>query len=301
MNCPLAPVNGGIRYRKSASPPIPPFTGARGLARVLLAALLLILPGCGNQMFRQPSYQPLDTPRAAPPAESVPVAGGAVSAPFDARPVTSPAWGDATVAAAAPGVAAFPSKEPDLPPPNLSDNARNMPAPPSVDALQSPIPLDDSHIISGGHLLFLNRCVQCHNASGWGYGTVGQYLVPHPPDLASKLVQHISDGALFWHITMGQGKMPGFRHWTTPTERWALVGYVRSLKHVPPGANLAAMDTTAAPYPVYGQVGYEDNRSVSAYKALPGRTAASPTEAPLRSHVDTGEHREPLGYGTYDK
>ena len=85
-------------------------------------------------------------------------------------------------------------------------------------------------MVRSGQILFYNRCVQCHNPGGYGYGTVGQYLVPHPPDLAAPLVQHITDGAMFWHITMGQGKMPGFRHWLTPDERWALTAYVRSLK-----------------------------------------------------------------------
>jgi mono/diheme cytochrome c family protein len=297
MRRPPSPASGGAsQFKPRLLPSGAPARGGWGAAIALVMAFLT--SGCGNQMFRQPSYQPLDSPRAMPPADSVPV--NPAFAPDDARPVVSPAWGDNLIAQTSPDAATFPSKEPDLPPPNLSDNARNEPAPASVNALQSPIPLDDAHVISGGHLLFFNRCVQCHNASGYGYGTVGQYLLPHPPDLASPLVQHISDGAMFWHITMGQGKMPGFRHWTTPTERWALVGYVRSLKHIAPG-DTALADTTQAPYPVYGQVGFENNRSVSAYRVLPGRTAGSPTEAPLKAHVDHGVATEPGAFGSYNK
>ncbi len=275
---------------------------SRLMARIVLAtAGTLLLAGCGNQMFRQPSYQPLDTPRAQESAQSVQVAVD--ERPTDGRPVTSPAWGDKTIAEANPYASSFPSREPDLPGPNLSDNARNEPAPAAVDAIVPPIALDNAHLVSGGHLLFLNRCVQCHNASGYGYGTVGQYLLPHPPDLASPLVQNIKDGALYWHITMGQGKMPGFRHWTTPSERWALAAYVRSLKGVQPGTNLQAADTRLAPYPVYGQVGYENGRSAGPYKVLPGESANIPTEANLRVHVDKGIPPQTSGggFGSFDR
>ena len=238
---------------------------------------LLALTGCGNQMYRQPNYTPLDTPRAAPPQESVSATDAIL--PTDARPVASAAYG---AQVKLPGDAEakysggvrltqFPSKEPTLPPPNLSDNARYEPAPAAVDTLTSPLPRDP-HVVRSGQVLFYNRCVQCHNPGGYGYGTVGQYLVPHPPDLAAPLVQHITNGAMFWHITMGQGKMPGFRHWLTPNERWATVAYVRSLKGskgLKDKDNPAAWTVTRdAPYPIYGVTGYQDGRSAYPFKVL---------------------------------
>lgn len=239
---------------------------AEGGVRVLffLTLALLCAPGCGNQMFRQPSYLPMDTPRAAPPARSVPV--NPALAPFDSHPVISPAWGDLEASSAVKGVAMFPSKEPDLPPPNLSDNARNEPTPQAVNAVKNPLPTT-AGLISSGHDLFINRCVQCHNPGGYGYGPVGAYLVPHPPDLASTLVQKNSDGAIFWHITMGQGKMPGFRHWTTPDERWLLVEYVRSLNGAQPGQ--VSNSTFPAPYPVYGEPGFENGANFGPHHVIP--------------------------------
>ena len=243
--------------------------------KMLLGIILFafLLTGCGNQMYRQPSYTPLDAPRAAPPVDSVPVSDALT--PADGRPVASTAFG---ARVQMPGelqpkliTAKFPPKEPDLPPPNLSDNARYEPAPASVNALKSPLP-SDPRVVRSGQILFYNRCVQCHNPGGYGYGTVGQYLVPHPPDLAAPLVQNISNGALFWHITMGQGKMPGFRHWTTPTERWALAAYVRSLKgsrDTTDRDNPAAWTASRnAPYPPYGVTGFQDGRSVYPFKVL---------------------------------
>lgn len=237
--------------------------------RFAAGGLLLLLTGCGNQMLRQPSFSPQDIPRAAPPELSVPVATTAV--PAGDRATVSPSYGALTAAPVAGYVAGFNTREPDLPPPNLSDNARYEPAPAAVNKLTDPLP-KDPRLVQSGHVLFLNRCVQCHNPGGYGYGTVGQYLVPHPPDLASPLVQHISDGAMFWHITMGQGKMPGFRHWTTPAERWSLTQYVRSLKGAVLDANRAGpsawIETRTAPYPTYGVHGYEDGKSAYPFKVL---------------------------------
>ena len=260
------------------------------------AAFVVLLTGCGNQMYRQPNYTPLDAPRAAPPQESV-SANDAIL-PTDARPVASEAYGaqvklpGETGAKYAGGVrlTQFPSKEPTLPPPNLSDNARYEAAPASVDVLASPLP-NDPHVVRSGQILFYNRCVQCHNPGGYGYGTVGQYLVPHPPDLADPLVQHISNGAMFWHITMGQGKMPGFRHWTTPNERWALTAFVRSLKDstdVKDRDNAGAWTVTRdAPYPTYGVSGYQDGGSAYPFKVL-----RPPTGDP-----DSRENVQSQGFG----
>ena len=260
-----------IKTHESRLALTPPELGVGGIVFALL------LTGCGNQMYRQPSYTPLDTPRAAPPQEAVPASDALL--PTDGRPVASAAYGaqvklpGETEAKYTGGVrlTQFPSKEPTLPPPNLSDNARYEPAPASVDALTNPLP-SDPRVVRSGQILFYNRCVQCHNPGGYGHGTVGQYLVPHPPDLAAPLVQHMTDGAMFWHITMGQGKMPGFRHWTTPNERWALTAYVRSLKgRKDTGGrdNAGAWTVTRdAPYPTYGVSGFQDGRSVYPFKVL---------------------------------
>ena len=263
------------------------------LSRFSIILILLwsaLASGCGNQMFRQASYEPLDTPRAALPAESIPV--NPSKAPTDASAVVSPAYGDQEAARVTALPSSFPAREPDLPPANLFDNARNMPAPAAVNQLVSPYPISDRNLISAGDTLFLNRCVQCHNAGGYGYGVVGSYLLPHPPDLAPALVQKNSDGAIFWHITMGQGKMPGFRHWTTPTERWALTAYVRSLK----GANPAdeklltdhISDTSSAPYPVYGEPGFENGRNTAPFKVLGG----APPPYDSRVYTDRSQPHE---------
>ncbi len=225
--------------------------------------LTLLLSGCGNQMMRQPSFNPLDAPRSAPPVGAI-LLDPALT-PTDGRPVASVNGGNN--AGGGSEIVQTQFAEPVLPPPNLSDNARNEPTPKSVDAIHNPLPLR-AQVISNGHTLFMNRCVQCHNPGGYGYGPVGSYLVPHPPDLATKLVQKNSDGAIFWHITMGQGKMPGFKTWTMPYQRWELTDYVRSLRNAPQLAQNSS-PTLTAPYPVYGEPGFEVGRYTTAHKVVP--------------------------------
>lgn len=274
-----------VSYNRNANPSAFPFRAvgmARGFTIVGCAILsILSVAGCGNQMLRQPSFTPLDTPRAAPPAGAVMLR--ADLAPEDAKPVHTEWLGDLQ---ASPAVDDRPAPNAALPPPNLSDTARFDPTPAAVNALKNPLPTDP-RVVRAGHVMFLNRCVQCHNSSGIGYGTVGQYLLPHPPDLASDLVQRRSDGAMYWHITNGQGKMPPFRTWTTPTQRWELVAFVRSLgAHRIPNANVTAStdpsdaprigpiggsDTQTAPYPVYGLPGFEEGKTGEPFKVLPAQ------------------------------
>ncbi|BDI34083.1 hypothetical protein CCAX7_61340 [Capsulimonas corticalis] len=225
---------------------------------LLLTPLLILLAGCGNQMMRQPAFKPLDTPRAASPAAAIPFSPGPPS--WDAAPRTA-AFGDNAGQTDPAGSA---MKEPVLPGPNLSDMARQMAAPRSVDNIRNPL-VTSSTVIHSGRTIFMNRCVQCHNASGHGMGPIGGYLAPPPPDLAASITQKRSDGAIFWQITMGQGKMPGFRHWTTPAQRWSLVAYVRSLKNggAPPA------DARRTDYPVYGSIGFETGDPSKPFKELP--------------------------------
>jgi len=235
----------------------------RLLAVTALFIALLVSVGCGNQMMRQPSYQPLATPRALPPAQSVPFRSASID--WDGQQMRSQAFG-AAADGLVPGNRLV--SEPVLPPPNLSDDASGQPADArvskSVNALHNPLPSGGQTLIQG-HTLFLNRCVQCHDPSGTGIGPVGGYLVPPPANLASAAVQKRSDGALFWTITMGEGKMPGFKLWTTPAERWALVSYTRSLH----SARSLHGDTRSAPYPVYGVIGFENGATGSPH-TVPG-------------------------------
>jgi S-disulfanyl-L-cysteine oxidoreductase SoxD len=99
-----------------------------------------------------------------------------------------------------------------------------------VDApnnMVNPIPATAS--VEAGRSLYGVYCAPCHGASGKGEGPVAKY---YPPvgDLTRSDVQQKSDGWMYAVIVDGVGKMPSYAHELQPTERWQIVGFLRTLK-----------------------------------------------------------------------
>jgi len=76
--------------------------------------------------------------------------------------------------------------------------------------------------IAAGGRLFANGCAQCHGADALGDDK--------HPSLRSDLVQHASDGELFWLLKngyLGRG-MPNWSNLPEPS-RWQIIAYIKSL------------------------------------------------------------------------
>jgi len=100
-------------------------------------------------------------------------------------------------------------------------------APAGEKEKKNPLPADAQTIEQGRKVAQIN-CVTCHGAKGKGDGAAAVALNPKPADWTSKAVQDDTDGELFWKISTGRGAMPAWRH-LPEKDRWALVGYIRSL------------------------------------------------------------------------
>ena len=100
-------------------------------------------------------------------------------------------------------------------------------APAGEKEKKNPLPADAKTIEQGRKVAQIN-CVTCHGAKGKGDGAAAVALNPKPADWTSKAVQDDTDGELFWKISTGRGAMPAWRH-LPEKDRWALVGYIRSL------------------------------------------------------------------------
>ncbi len=76
---------------------------------------------------------------------------------------------------------------------------------------------------AGGGKLFSRLCATCHGDTSHGQTN-------NAPDLRSDLVQHETDGALFWRISNGNSRkgMPSFSS-LPEMQRWQLVLYIRTL------------------------------------------------------------------------
>jgi mono/diheme cytochrome c family protein len=83
--------------------------------------------------------------------------------------------------------------------------------------------------IAAGQKIYLKRCVACHGKTGNGDGPDAADLGIHPAKLSDPAVRQETDGALFWKITVGKKPMPNYGTRLSPSDRWNVINYLRSL------------------------------------------------------------------------
>jgi mono/diheme cytochrome c family protein len=102
-------------------------------------------------------------------------------------------------------------------------------------------PTEDAKTVAEGRVVYENSCIFCHGVEGTGDGPVSTYLskdmAPQPRDFTAGIYKFRStasgelpmDEDLYRTITRGvPGYMPGFVG-LSPTDRWKLVYYIKSL------------------------------------------------------------------------
>lgn len=101
----------------------------------------------------------------------------------------------------------------------------------TVEKILPPFPLTDPETIAAGKTAYQYFCIQCHGKNFDGYGTVGQSFAPPPGDLRSGKVQSMLPGQLFKEISYGipDGRQPPLATTMAITDRWRVIGYVKSL------------------------------------------------------------------------
>jgi len=95
-----------------------------------------------------------------------------------------------------------------------------------------PNPVENTpEAIAAGKALFAKNCVMCHGESGKGDGPATQYVKPAPADITTAEAQgRMTDGEIFYKITVGKRPMPAMNRKMDETERWQVVHYVRTLR-----------------------------------------------------------------------
>jgi mono/diheme cytochrome c family protein len=83
--------------------------------------------------------------------------------------------------------------------------------------------------IAAGQKIYLKRCVACHGRTGNGDGPDAADLGIHPAKLSDPAVREETDGALFWKISVGKKPMPNYGTRLSPSDRWNVINYLRSL------------------------------------------------------------------------
>ena len=93
------------------------------------------------------------------------------------------------------------------------------------------IPLDvDGALLARGRERFGIFCSHCHGPDGYGNGMVVQRGFPQPPSYHIDRLRNAPAGHFFLVISDGIGRMPSFRARIEPSDRWAIVAYIRALQ-----------------------------------------------------------------------
>jgi mono/diheme cytochrome c family protein len=194
---------------------------------VLIAALSVGLGGCTrveemlsaipalNFMRVSPALDPWEAPRPAPPG-SVPwqSPGERWEPPVERTEAALRAWGD---------------------------------------TLTNPLPMAEA-VLARGEVVYDVYCTVCHGPTGLGDGPiVGPGLFPFALDLTLPQTVARTDGYLYAVTRIGRGLMPAYQR-IPPSDRWAVVNYMRQLQQN--GAEAPA--DPQAPAPAAGQTEQTD-------------------------------------------
>ena len=114
---------------------------------------------------------------------------------------------------------------------DLSNSHWEIPA--DADKTINPVATSEDSVANGKELYLARKgnCVFCHGETGAGNEENLPQLQRKPADISDKeRMSKLSDGELFWKITLGiPGIMPGREKQLTAEERWHVVNYVRTL------------------------------------------------------------------------
>jgi len=100
---------------------------------------------------------------------------------------------------------------------------------PAAEARKKSPVIPNESSLAAGQKIYLKRCVACHGKTGNGDGPDAADLGIHPAKLSDPVIRAETDGELLWKITVGKKPMPNYGTRLSPTDRWNVINYIRSL------------------------------------------------------------------------
>lgn len=85
-------------------------------------------------------------------------------------------------------------------------------------------------LLARGQQRFGIYCAPCHDASGYGEGTVPARGFPHPPSFHIARLRQAPSRYFVDVITHGHGVMYSYADRVSPSDRWAIAAYIRALQ-----------------------------------------------------------------------
>ena len=89
--------------------------------------------------------------------------------------------------------------------------------------------------LARGKLKYDIYCTVCHGATGDGNGITKQYGMGATPTYHDERLRNVPEGEIYHVITAGKGNMLSYADKIEPTDRWAVVAYVRALQRAQTG------------------------------------------------------------------
>ena len=117
-----------------------------------------------------------------------------------------------------------------------------------------PFPIDEN-VLNRGEERYNIYCSPCHDKTGGGNGMVIQRgFKRQPPSYHIDRLRQADVGYFFDTITNGFGAMPDYRAQIPPSDRWAIVAYIRALQYSQntPAADVPGGDPTKLSKPSGG-------------------------------------------------
>jgi len=187
-------------------------------------AILCALPALGGcersfrDMYDQPRYKPLAASPLWPD-------GRASRDPVDG----AVAHAEGTLAGTSSGQRGLTAPPPALPPlAGVRDDLR--PATPGATGTPFALPPITPALLARGRDRFDVFCSPCHGIVGDGDGFVVRRGFPAPPSYHTDRLRSASDAHLYAVITDGYGAMYPYATRLTPSDRMAVVAYIRALQ-----------------------------------------------------------------------
>jgi hypothetical protein len=98
---------------------------------------------------------------------------------------------------------------------------------------QNPLVHSDE-VLTSVSPLYLDKCANCHGATGKGDGHDASLYDPAPTNFTDpKNMDGVTDGELFYKISHGRKPMPSFQKRLSEEQRWQLVLLIRSFAALP--------------------------------------------------------------------
>jgi mono/diheme cytochrome c family protein len=240
---------------------------------LFVAAGLVVVSGCRQDMHNQPKFIPLRSSEFYPDHRSAryPVPG-TVSRTIDG--VSSDCAGSATEECRESLIV---DRE-QLDPGSYFLTGKHGNAYGNELPLASSTPEQRMQVLVRGQERFNIYCTPCHARVGDGNGMIVQRGFKRPPSFHAQRLRNAPLGYFYDVISNGFGGMPDYASQVRPADRWAIAAYIRALQYSQkaPETSLAQEDRDKLSKPGEEQIRIPDTSYIAPVPGEPRRPAAEP-------------------------